>query len=150
MKMGKEVLAVSSGKTRDDPSMWPMRAFVTVDDYELQIEASCPGGTSFTLRCNEKEWDEIPFTNVVATIDGKTKAPELNGSVTFTSPRSSETLHFTFDEEFPLPWSQENGRTLMSCVTAEENEGFRHVNLTGLDCPIIVVHDLFKIISQQI
>ena len=35
MKMGKEVLSVSSGKTRDDPSMWPMRAFVTVDDYEL-------------------------------------------------------------------------------------------------------------------
>ena len=127
-----------------------MRCFIEVECVALTLEVpSAEDGMSFTLGCNDVAWQNIHQSSTEPNNDGKTKAPVLKGEVRLYTPDFTEPNDICVNGRFPLPWSQDNGRTLMSCVTAEATEGVVSVNLNDLDCPLVVVHDLFELLAQQ-
>ena len=146
--MGKEMIATSIGKARDDASMWPMRASIVVDGVKLSLQASCPGGTNFTLTCNGNPWHTIKLTDEVGILADTTEAPELKGEVLVCTSKTTEKMDICVDRKFPMPWTKDNGRTMMSCVTTEADVGVINVKLIDLDCPKEVVHDLFELLAE--
>ena len=90
----------------------------------------------------------VPLTANLGTNDGTTVAPTLSGEIQVCTSKYPETMSICVNKKFPLPWSQDNGRMMMSCVTGEEDVGVKHVTLQDLDCSIGVVHDLFKLLSR--